>query len=232
VGNHDSAPQGTYQQQQPSPVVDNGQGWTTVPTRRPNQQQINTSSNSAVPVEEPTSPTGLSRAEQEDHDLALALQLQEEEEDRQRREAEQRVRDNQASEQAIAAQARERPANRRASRPGEQAPVIPPRRNNITGHRPNEGPAPPPTYEEASTTPQYNPPPGHPANPTAPLPGQQGSAYQANASVQGPGAGPAGRRFSGRQQQPGPSAGRPGRRQSAGAALGPNGEERDKCVVM
>lgn len=235
VGNHDSAPQGAYQQQQPSPVVDNGQGWTTVPTRRPNQQQINTSSNTLVPVEEPTSPTGLSRAEQEDHDLALALQLQEEEEDRQRREAEQRVRDNQASEQAIAAQARERPANRRASRPGEQAPVIPPRRNNITGHRPNEGPAPPPTYEEASTTPRYNPPPGHPANPTAPLPGQQGSAYQANASVQGPGAGagPAGRRFSGRQpQQPGPSAGRPGRRQSAGAALGPNGEERDKCVVM
>ena len=173
VGNHDSAPQGAYQQQHPSSVVDDGQGWTTVPTRRPNQQQINTSSNSAVPVEEPTSPTGLSRAEQEDHDLALALQLQEEEEDRQRREAEQRVRDNQASEQAIAAQARERPANRRASRPGEQAPVVPPRRNDITGHRPNEGPAPPPTYEEASTAPQYNPPPGHPANPAAPLPGQR-----------------------------------------------------------
>ncbi|KAF2999249.1 hypothetical protein E8E13_002837 [Curvularia kusanoi] len=229
VGNHDSAPQGAYQQQASSPVVDDGQGWTTVPSRRQNQPQVSAGSESANLAEEPTSPTGLSRAEQEDHDLALALQLQEEEEDRERRDAEQRVRDNQASENAIAAQARERPANRRASRPGEQPPTIPPRRNNITGYRPNEGPAPPPTYEEASTAPQYNPPPGHPANPTAPLPGQ-GSAYQANNSGMATGAGPSGRRYSGRQQA-GSNVGRPGRRQSAGAA-GPNGEEREKCVVM
>lgn len=223
VGNHNSAPQGAYQQQERSPVVDDGQGWTTVPTRRPTQQQA--TPNQEPAAGEPTSPTGLSRAEQEDHDLALALQLQEEEEDRERRQAEQRVRDNQASENAIAAQARERPANPRASRPGEQAPVIPPRRNNITGHRPNEGPAPPPTYEEASTAPQYNPPAGHPANPNAPLPGQ-GSAYQNSSS----GLAPGGRRYSGRQPS-GPGVGRPGRRQSAGA-VGPNGEERDKCVVM
>ncbi|KAF3042162.1 hypothetical protein E8E12_007869 [Didymella heteroderae] len=194
VGNHESAPQGAMQHQEPrqSPIIDDGQGWTTVPTRRPVQQQLAAAAVPATQAEEPTSPTGLSRAEQEDHDLALALQLQEEEEDRERREAEQRVRDNEASENAIAAQARERPANRRASRPGEQPPAIPPRRsnNNITGHRPNEGPAPPPTYEEASTAPQYNPPPGHPASPNAPLPGQ-GSAYQ-NSSGLAPGAGPAG----------------------------------------
>ncbi|XPS76171.1 hypothetical protein M3J09_008227 [Ascochyta lentis] len=229
VGNHNSDPQGTIQHQQQTPVVDNNQGWTTVPTRRPIQQQSAPTTEPAAQNDEPTSPTGLSRAEQEDHDLALALQLQEEEEDRERRDAEQRVRDNEASENAIAAQARERPANRRASRPGEQPPVIPPRRNNIAGYRPNEGPAPPPTYEEASTVPQYNPPPGHPANPSAPLPGQ-GSAHQSNSSGIPSGAGPSGRRYSGRQ----PSSsiiGRPGRRQSAGV-VGPNGEERDKCVVM
>lgn len=229
VGNHDSAPQGTIQHQERSPVVDDNQGWTTVPTRRPNQQQSTAAAEPVAQNNEPTSPTGLSRAEQEDHDLALALQLQEEEEDRERREAEQRVRDNEASENAIAAQARERPANRRASRPGEQPPVIPPRRNNIAGYRPNEGPAPPPTYEEASTAPQYNPPPGHPANPSAPLPGQ-GSAYQSNGGGLGPGAGPSGRRYSGRQPS-GSSVGRPGRRQSAGV-MGPNGEERERCVVM
>lgn len=235
VGNHESAPQGAIQHREPrqSPVVDDGQGWTTVPTRRPVQQQSAAATVSAAQAEEPTSPGGLSRAEQEDHDLALALQLQEEEEDRERREVEQRVRDNEASENAIAAQAREQPANRRASRPGEQPPVIPPRRNNnnnnITGYRPNEGPAPPPTYEEASTAPQYNPPPGHPASPNAPLPGQ-GSAYQSNSSGLAPGAGSAGRRYSGRQPS-GSSIGRPGRRQSAGV-VGPNGEEREKCVVM
>lgn len=229
VGNHSSASQETMQHPEQSSVVDNSQGWQNVPTRRPNQQQLTPANESAIPNNEPTSPTGLSRAEQEDHDLALALQLQEEEEDRERREAEQRVRDNQASENAIAAQARERPANRRASRPGEQPPVIPPRRNNIAGYRPNEGPAPPPTYEEASTAPSYIPPPGHPANPSAPLPGQ-GSAYQSNSGGLAPGAGPAGRRYSGRQPSIS-NIGRPGRRQSAGV-LGPNGEERDKCVVM
>ncbi|KAJ4379335.1 hypothetical protein N0V86_005380 [Didymella sp. IMI 355093] len=234
VGNHDSAPQGViqHQEQRQSPIVDDGQGWTTIPTRRPVPAAATVP---AAQTEQPTSPTGLSRAEQEDHDLALAMQLQEEEEDRERRNAEQRVRDNQASENAIAAQARERPANRRASRPGEQPPVIPPRRNNnnnnnnIAGYRPNEGPAPPPTYEEASTAPQYNPPPGHPASPNAPLPGQ-GSAYQSSSSGLTPGAGPAGRRYSGRQPS-GSSIGRPGRRQSTGV-VGPNGEERDKCVVM
>jgi hypothetical protein len=169
-----------------------------------------------------TSPSGLSRAEQEDHDLALALQLQEEEEDRQRREAAQRQRDDQASVSAIAAQSQARPNNRRTSR-GENPPVIPPRRNNITTHRPAGEPAPPPTYEEAATTPQYHPPQGHPASAHAPLPQQaQGSAYQAN-GVQMPFR-PPGRPMS--------SPGRPGRRTSAGQ-VGPNGQEdRERCVVM
>ncbi|KZM27392.1 uncharacterized protein EKO05_0002850 [Ascochyta rabiei] len=228
VGNHDSAPQAAFQQQEQAPVDDN-RGWTTVPTRRPTQQQSAPAAEPATRTDESTSSTGLSRAEQEDHDLALALQLQEEEEDRERRGAEQRVRDNEASENAIAAQARERPANRRASRPGEQPPIVPPRRSNITGYRPNEGPAPPPTYEEASTVPQYNPPPGHPASSSAPLPGQ-GSAYHGNSGSVAPGTGPSGRRFSGRQPSTS-NIGRPGRRQSAGVA-GPNGEEREKCVVM
>ncbi|KAJ4331207.1 hypothetical protein N0V95_009922 [Ascochyta clinopodiicola] len=228
VGNHDPTPQAAFQQQEQTPVDDN-RGWTNFPTRRPNPQQSTAAAEPATRNDEPTSPTGLSRAEQEDHDLALALQLQEEEEDRERREAEQRVRDNEASENAIAAQARERPANRRASRPGEQPPVVPPRRSNITGYRPNEGPAPPPTYEEASTIPQYNPPPGHPANPSAPLPGQ-GGAHQSNGGSVAPGAGPSGRRYSGRQPLIS-NIGRPGRRQSAGV-VGPNGEEREKCVVM
>ncbi|KAF2630438.1 hypothetical protein BU25DRAFT_335132, partial [Macroventuria anomochaeta] len=40
VGNHESAPQGTIQHQEQSPVVGDSQGWTTVPTRRPNQQRL------------------------------------------------------------------------------------------------------------------------------------------------------------------------------------------------
>jgi hypothetical protein len=191
--------------------VDNGQEWTTVQSRRGNQQQ-------SASVQEPapgaeTSP--LSRAEQEDHDLALALQLQEEEEDRQRRDAAQRERDNQASVSAIAAQSQARPANRRTSR-GENPPVIPPRRNNVVTHRPANEPAPPPTYEEAATVPQYHPPQGHPASAHAPLP-PQGSAYQAN---------------NGMPHRPIQQPARPGRRPSGGA-MGPNGpEDRERCVVM
>ncbi|KAH7386871.1 hypothetical protein DE146DRAFT_665878 [Phaeosphaeria sp. MPI-PUGE-AT-0046c] len=213
VGNH--AP--SQQQSQSLVDADSGQGWTTIPSRRGNQQ-------SAPTLEpqhgnEPTSP--LSRAEQEDHDLALALQLQEEEEDRQRREAAQRERDDQASVNAIQAQSQARPNNRRTSNT-EAPPVIPPRRNNITTHRPAGEPAPPPTYEEASTTPQYHPPQGHPASTQAPLPQQGGSAYQAqNGGMP--------HRPHGRPMQP---QGRPGRRQSAGA-MGPNGhEDRERCIVM
>ncbi|OAL50952.1 hypothetical protein IQ07DRAFT_565084 [Pyrenochaeta sp. DS3sAY3a] len=212
------------------------QGWTTVQGRRGNQQP---SAQNTSALTEPTSPGGLSRAEQEDHDLALALQLQEEEEDRQRRETEQR--NNQLSMNAIAANTPPQPGpNRRASRT-EQAPAIPPRRNNITTHRPANEPAPPPTYEEASTAPRYNPPPGHPASAQAPFP-PQGSAYQANAAGVQPNPGMGNRRNSGRM--PGPGMGmpmRPGRRQSAGPGgmvggpvqgQGHGQEERDKCVVM
>lgn len=215
-------------------------GWTTVQGRHGHQQANTTAAQSDLQDEGVTGAGGLSRAEQEDHDLALALQLQEEEEDRQRRETEQRERDNRASVHAIAAQSQPRPGgnsgNRRVSR-GEQAPNIPPRRNNITTHRPNNEPAPPPTYEEASTTPRYNPPPGHPASAQAPLQ-PHGSAYQSNSNglPLPPGSTAGGRRHSGRPMaSPNMNMpGRPGRRQSAGATMaGPNAnEEREKCVVM
>lgn len=213
VGNH-APPQ---QQSQGLIDDDNGQGWTTVPSRRGEQQSASTLE--PQHGNEPTSP--LSRAEQEDHDLALALQLQEEEEDRQRREAAQRERDNQASANAIQAQSQARPNNRRTSH-GEAPPVIPPRRNNITTHRPAGEAAPPPTYEEAATTPQYHPPQGHPASTHAPLPQPGGSAYQ----VQNGGMP---HRPPGRPMQP---QARPGRRHSAGV-MGPNGpEDRERCIVM
>ncbi|XP_014554082.1 hypothetical protein COCVIDRAFT_105921 [Bipolaris victoriae FI3] len=203
--------------QQPGNLIDveDNQGWTTVQGRRGNQQQSAASGGDAQDTEL-TSPTGLSRAEQEDHDLALALQLQEEEEDRQRRETEERARNNQVPQPG---------GVRPPSRP-EQPPVIPPRRNNITGHRPAAEPAPPPTYEEASGAPRYNPPAGHPANPGAPIP-QHGSAYQSTSGIRPN----AGRPIA----SPNMGPGRPGRRPSAGTngQAGPNGNgEREKCIVM
>ena len=240
-----STPLRSQEQQQGHSLhdVNDNQGWTTVQSRRGNQQQSSSTVHPSSEGGDITSPGGLSRAEQEDHDLALALQLQEEEEDRQRREADQRQREreNQLSVNAIAAHSDPRPVpatNRRVSRGEQITPVIPPRRNNITTHRPNNEAAPPPTYEEASTTPRYNPPPGHPANPQAPLL-PQGSAYQQSSSgLPRPpsGVGPAGRRHSGRPiQSPNMNMPvRPGRRQSAGTGTaGPgSSEEREKCVVM
>jgi hypothetical protein len=231
-------PQEHEQSQNPLGADDN-QGWTTVQGRRGNQQQSGVAEDTEQDAE-PTSPGGLSRAEQEDHDLALALQLQEEEEDRQRRETEQQARNNQLSMDAIASQNQSpRPdGNRRSSRT-EHTPVIPPRRNNIpastpqpnriTTHRPNNEPAPPPTYEEASTAPRYNPPAGHPASSQAPLP-PQGSAYNSNTnSLPPPPSTAGGRRHSGRPTPSPNMAGRPGRRPSAGQATN---EDREKCVVM
>ncbi|KAJ4302681.1 hypothetical protein N0V90_001570 [Kalmusia sp. IMI 367209] len=208
--------------------VGDDEGWTTV-QRRGNQQ---TSSTGLAPPENiaPLSPgSDVSRVEQEDHDLALALQLQEEEDDRHRRsQEERRRRENQLSENAISSQAQQRTPNRRTSRPGETPPVIPPRRNNVQTHRPNNEPVPPPTYEEAATAPNYLPPQGHPANPSAPL-HPQSSAYQANAQTIPSGQQvPQGRRNSRPNMQ---YPVRPGRRQSG--VVGPNTqEERDKCVVM
>ena len=201
------------QEQQPHDY-DNGQGWTTVQGRRGNNQQ------SGVPQDpDATSPEALSRAEQEDHDLALALQLQEEEEDRQRRETEQRNRDN----------APPQPPRNQGN------PVIPPRRNNnITGHRPAGEPAPPPLYEEAVQTPQYNPPAGHPANPAAPIPGQ-GSAYQSTSGGLPPPPGSGGRHHSGYMPAGGRMGGRGGGRRQSQGQQGQGqqqGEDRDKCVVM
>jgi hypothetical protein len=206
-------------------VGDNSQGWTTVHTRRPNQphSSVNVASADSANLSSPGS------TEQEDHDLALALQLQEEEDDRHRRSVEERRRqENQLSEEAIASHANVRPGNRRISRPGEQPPIIPPRRNNVQTNRPENGneAAPPPTYEEAATHPPYQPPQGHPAAPGAPF----GSAYQSTAQAMPMGPGMGGRRVSGRPVS-GQLPGRPGRRQSAGMA-GSNEQERDKCVVM
>ena len=213
------------------------EGWTTV-QRRGNQHT--TSSNlatneNATPLSPDSDP---SRVEQEDHDLALALQLQEEEDDRHRRsQEERRRRENALSETAISTQSQQRSPNPRTSRPGETPPVIPPRRNNVQTHRPTNEPAPPPTYEEAATAPNYHPPAGHPANPGAPL-RPQGSAYQANGHTAPlinqipPGSGN-GRRNS-RQSMPHPGhpgySARPGRRHSG--VVGPGQEDREKCVVM
>ncbi|KAG9195841.1 ubiquitin carboxyl-terminal hydrolase MINDY-1/2 [Alternaria panax] len=209
--NASMVPQGQQQQD-----YDNGQGWTTVQGRRGNNQE--SSSLRGGGEGDATSPEALSRAEQEDHDLALALQLQEEEEDRQRRETEQRN-----ARQNDTAPPPQPPRNQRN-------PVIPPRRNNIAGHRPAGEPAPPPLYEEAVHQPQYNPPAGHPASANAPVPGSgngQGSAYQSSS----------GTAAAGRQSNhlPGRMGGRGGRRQSQGNGQGGvdgNGNERDKCVVM
>lgn len=228
IGNS-SAPSQPQERQQADNLLDAGdnQGWTTVQSRRGNQQHMSAAINTFSENDGVPSPTERSRAEQEDHDLALALQLQEEEEARQRRDTEQRQHENQLSENAIAAQSQARPNNRRVSR-GEVPPVIPPRRNNQTSFRPSGEPAPPPTYEEASSVPQYHPPHGHPASPTAPLI-PQGSAYQSSS-----GAPPSGRRSSGRlHAAPGMPSHRVGRRQSG--SLGQNvtgNEEREKCIVM
>ncbi|KAF2128374.1 hypothetical protein P153DRAFT_367526 [Dothidotthia symphoricarpi CBS 119687] len=233
VGNSAAPPQPQERQQIENVLhVDDNQDWTTVQSRRGNQQQTSSTPNANLQNSELPSPMERSRAEQEDHDLALALQLQEEEDESRRRDTEQRQRENQLSENAIAEQSQARPGNRRTSR-GEAPPVIPPRRNNQTTFRPSNEPAPPPTYEEASTIPQYHPPQGHPANPAAPLT-PQGSAYQSNSMPS------SGRRHSGRPQAvPNTSPGRIGRRHSGGPGQIGNGngngnghEERDKCVVM
>ncbi|KAF7885059.1 hypothetical protein EAF00_010877 [Botryotinia globosa] len=81
-------------------------------------------------------------------------------------------------------------------------PAIPPRNNNVTTSAiatpavdPEAGiDAPPPTYEQASTEPAYQPPDNHPAHPNAD-PSRRTSAYTATAnSQQRPPASAAGRR--------------------------------------
>lgn len=197
--------------------VEDNEGWTTVQRNgnRPSPTNLDPAASQA-----PASPSNLSKTEQEDHDLALALQLQEEEEDQHRRAQEERRRqENQLSENAISAQSQARPGNRRTSRTGETPPVIPPRRNAPV-HRPTNEPAPPPTYEEASTAPQYHPPSGHPASQNAPV-RPPGSTYQANSQSMPPN----------QMLRPNGVPGRHGRRHSG--TVGPNGgEDRDKCVVM
>ncbi|KAF2638927.1 hypothetical protein P280DRAFT_470942 [Massarina eburnea CBS 473.64] len=224
-GNNNSTPQRSQHQPPVQSLLDadDNEGWTTVQSRRGNQNSSSSGLDATAPPASPSSNFG--KVEQEDHDLALALQLQEEEDDQHRRATEERRRqENRLSENAIAAQSQARPGNRRTSRTGETPPAIPPRRNAPV-NRPANEPIPPPTYEEASTTPQYYPPHGHPANQSAPVQ-PQSSAYQANSQGQVP----HGRRSS-RPMMPASAQGRPGRRPSG--TVGPNGqEERDKCVVM
>jgi len=210
--------------------VDDTEGWTTV-SRRNNSHS---SPANLMPSSDPTSPAAasdLSRTEQEDHDLALALQLQEEEDNRHRLSQEERRRqENALSEHAIAQQAQTRPPNQRV---GEALPpLIPPRRNNVTTHRPvSSEPAPPPTYEEAAVRPAYHPPMGHPASPTAPV-RPQGSAYQMNSNAAASMQGQPGRRPQGPMMHGGSGMGsRPGRRASGLVGSGEEGG-KDKCVVM
>jgi hypothetical protein len=219
--------------------VDDNEGWTTVQSRRGNQDASSfglTPSRTSPSPAAPQSPgSDFGKVEQEDHDLALALQLQEEEDDRHRRSVEERRRrENELSETAIAAHSTARPANARTSRPGEHLPpLIPPRRNNQQTHRPSNEPAPPPTYEEASTSRPYHPPQGHPASPQAPL-RTPGSAFQMN-SQGGPSPNQPLMQQGRRSSRPGaPLPARPGRRQSTGmVGSNPHGsEEREKCVVM
>ncbi|CAI6333495.1 unnamed protein product [Periconia digitata] len=199
--------------------ADDNEGWTTV--HHNGNQQRPSAGLSPLANQPPASPSsGLSRTEQEDHDLALALQLQEEEEDQHRRAQEERRRqENRLSENAISTQSQARPGNRRTSRSGETPPVIPPRRNAPV-HRPGNEPAPPPTYEEASTAPQYHPPAGHPASQNAPL-RPQGNTYQNSPQQAPPNQMPHGR--------PHGPPGRHGRH--SGGPVGSH-EDRDKCIVM
>ncbi|KAF2004464.1 hypothetical protein P154DRAFT_519332 [Amniculicola lignicola CBS 123094] len=231
IGNN-SVPQRQQTQQPVQSLLDIGDdsGWTTVPSR--NNRQPSTSS--SQPLSGNTT-TAVSATEQEDHDLALALQLQEEEDDRHRRSVEERRRrENQLSEDAIAAQNPGRPGHRRTpTRNNENPPSIPPRRNNVQTNRPVSGSdaVPPPTYEEAATSPQYHPPQGHPAAPNAPLRAQQSAYMQNSQGVPVQAMDSTGRRNSRPLGNPQTLPARLGRRQSQGV-MAPNGEEKERCVVM
>ncbi|OCK85460.1 hypothetical protein K432DRAFT_377586 [Lepidopterella palustris CBS 459.81] len=255
VGNNQSTnanPRTVTQRVQSMLDIDGNQGWSTVQSRNRRSHQTSASTSALQTRQEsgvvsrPAStippPTTASKIEQEDHDLALALQLQEEEEDRHRRSLEERRRrENELSEQAISQHSRNGDGTRRP-RNGENPPLIPPRRNNVS--RPTvitgDNSIPPPTYEEAASGRAYHPPPDHPASPHAPVrpPGQQGSAYLASSAQLPPSL--SGRRRSSRpgalidQIPPGSGLTRPTRRQSAGigGTSGVGAEDRDKCVVM
>jgi hypothetical protein len=235
-------------------------GWSTVPTRNGRQSTnppINDSVSQPANIYENISP---STTEQEDHDLALALQLQEEEEERHRNETAQRRREAELSQRYIEQQGnsisipvtnirggavRGRGAGVGVRGGAVTAPMIPPRRSN-TGvsaviSRPAEPDAdadvPPPSYAQAATEPSYNPPPNHPAhpsaNPNAPaaqiLPSPQARRSSTTASMNSrtqtrPGRASVGGRGSAYEVQS-------GRRQSYGMAQQPDERSKD-CIVM
>ncbi|KAK0122502.1 hypothetical protein ONS95_010731 [Cadophora gregata] len=238
-------------------------------TQTGHRQNLSTSSHQSAP------PPQTPNTEQEDHDFALAMQLQEEEEERERIEIARRRRETELSQQYIEQQGRgQQPSNNnsipvtqrgggngsvrgrgRGSGVGgggpaaENRPTIPPRRNN-TGGRPVDPEAgidaPPPSYEQAATQSAYNPPPEHPAHPSAnPNPGhgpggRRMSAYSANAVGQGqsPGGGAGGGRGMRRPTLVDQIPGRGGRGAGGGVGgviggEGGGGREREeKCVVM
>jgi len=179
-----------------TPAAGPSDGWTTVPNRRSNTNQHQSTPSSSSHNQPPQSPN----TEQEDHDLALALQLQEEEEERHRAELARRRRETELSQQYIEQQGREpnnsipvstrgggrgrgNPAANRGrvssnnvnNAPQEARPAIPPRRSNAPTQviaDPEAGVADaPPSYEQAANQAAYVPPSNHPAHPSTPLGG-------------------------------------------------------------
>ena len=213
-----------------------GDGWTTVQGRGRQQNQSQNQLGPNVQKDLPQSPN----TEQEDHDLALALQLQEEEEERHRASTERRRRETELSQQYIEQQANNNSTNipvqqgpgqaGRGGRPGqpEIRPSIPPRRTGtgMTTSRPVDAEAgsdaPPPSYEQASAGPVYQPPADHPAHASSSSARAQRrmSAYESNSA----GIGRGGRRVSGSGMAAAGSGGAGG--------VGPNGERQKDCVVM
>ena len=123
----------------------------------------------------------------------------------------------------------------------ENRPTIPPRRNNAGGQpvAPEAGiDAPPPSYEQAATQSAYNPPPEHPAHPSASpnASGRRMSAYSANTAMQGqsPGGNGAGGRGQRRPTLVEQIPGRAGRGAGMAGHTGDGAarEREDKCVLM
>ncbi|KAG4432568.1 hypothetical protein IFR05_011956 [Cadophora sp. M221] len=238
-----------------------GDGWTPVIGRRQSAQaghraNPSTSSHQSAPPQSPNT-------EQEDHDFALAMQLQEEEEERERIEVARRRRETELSQQYIEQQGQQQtqsnnipvtqrgggssrsrgtgrgnPSPRGGSNVPESRPAIPPRRNNAGGQPvdPEAGiDAPPPSYEQAANQSAYNPPPEHPAHPSANpalnTSGRRMSAYSTNAAIQGQGQSPGGRGAR-RPTLVDQIPGRAGRGGGMNAGQQDSRDKEDKCAVM
>ncbi|ESZ98574.1 hypothetical protein SBOR_1024 [Sclerotinia borealis F-4128] len=189
--------------------------WTTVTSRRNNNQGGSSHQTPSENQRQSENHDQITNTEQEDHDLALAMQLQEEEDERHRNETARRRRESDLSQQYIEQQGNSNNNNNgpvgqrrgsgqvstsgrgvnvpvrgstrgRASTQGR--PTIPPRNNNNTAAPvdPEAGiDAPPPSYEQASTQPAYQPPTNHPAHPNA-NPSRRPSASTTTSNSQPP----------------------------------------------